>query len=169
MMPLADTTQRVGPEAGERESYVTAMIADQLFGIPIDRVHDVFNVGGITPVPLAPADIVGLMNLRGRVVTAIDLRHRLGLPALPAEAGAMAIGIEASGDSFGLLVERIGEIVTVDRDAFEENPIHLDPSWAELSRGVHRLEETLLVVLDVDAMLETAPVPENPRASESPQ
>ena len=82
----------------------------------------------------------------------------------------MAIGIESGGDAFGLVVDRIGEIVTVDRGALDDNPVHLDPAWAELSRGVYRLETELLVVLDVDAMLETAsPLSEALRVSESPQ
>jgi purine-binding chemotaxis protein CheW len=157
-------------EGSAREAYVTATIADQLFGIPIGRVQDVFNLGALTPVPLAPADIVGLANLRGRVVTAIDIRSRLGHARKRVETGAMAIGIEAGSDAFGLVVDRIGEIISVDRATLEDNPVHLDPSWAGLSRGVHRLESDLLVVLDVDAMLETSSPPiDLSRASESPQ
>ncbi|NNM73648.1 chemotaxis protein CheW [Enterovirga aerilata] len=171
MKPLADEGQRVGPEPAEREAYVTAVIAGQLFGIPIGRVRDVFNLGGLTPVPLAPSDVLGLTNLRGRVVTVLDIHSRLGLPPHPAaQPGGLAIGIEAGEDSFGLVVDRIGEIVSVDRDAGEDNPIHLDPAWAALSRRVHRLDDGLLVVLDVDAVLEIAPVPSDiPRAPESPQ
>jgi purine-binding chemotaxis protein CheW len=157
-------------EAGEVVSFVTATIADQLFGIPIGRAHDVFNVRTVTPVPLSPPDIVGLMNLRGRVVTALDIRQRLGFSPASLEAGAMAIGIESGGDAFGLVVDRIGEIVTVDGAALDENPVHLDPAWAGLSRGVYRLDTELLVVLDVDAILEPAlPLPDTLRVSESPQ
>jgi purine-binding chemotaxis protein CheW len=153
----------------EAQAFVTATIADQLFGIPIGRAHDVFSVTTVTPVPLAPPDILGLMNLRGRVVTALDIRQRLGFPRAPLAPGALAIGIESGGDSFGLVVDRIGEIVTVDRGALDDNPVHLDPSWAGLSRGVYRLETELLVVLDVDAVIETAPtLPEILRAPESP-
>jgi purine-binding chemotaxis protein CheW len=104
------------PAARDRHSFVTATIAGQLFGIPIGRAHDVFNAGAVTPVPLAPPDVLGLMNLRGRVVTALDIRQRLGLPPAESKAGAMAIGIEADGDAFGLVVDRIGEIV-LDVDA----------------------------------------------------
>jgi purine-binding chemotaxis protein CheW len=148
------------PDGGQ--AYVTATIAGQLFGLPIDRVQDVFTLGALSRVPLAPPDIAGLMNLRGRVVTAVDIRGRLGGASAPAEAGALAIGIGAAGDSYGLVVDRIGEIVTVPGGALEANPIHLDPSWAALSRGVHRLETDLLVVLDVDAMLGIAPASPDP-------
>ncbi len=170
MSPHLDPGALGNADAGEVLSFVTATVADQLFGIPIGRAHDVFNLTSVTPVPLAPPDVLGLMNLRGRVVTALDVRQRLGYSPTALGPGAMAIGIESGGDAFGLVVDRIGEIVTVDRGAIDDNPVHLDPTWAELSRGVYRLESELLVVLDVDAMLETAPpVPETLRASESPQ
>ena len=143
--------------ARDRQSFVTATIAGQLFGIPIGRAHDVFNAGTVTPVPLAPPEVLGLMNLRGRVVTALDIRQRLGLPPAELKAGAMAIGIEADGDAFGLVVDRIGEIVAVNGGSIENNPAHLDPAWAELSRGIYRLETELLVVLDVDAVLDMSP------------
>jgi purine-binding chemotaxis protein CheW len=156
------------PAARDRQSFVTATIAGQLFGIPIGRAHDVFTAGTVTPVPLAPPDVLGLMNLRGRVVTALDIRQRLGLPPAALEPGAMAIGIEAGGDAFGLVVDRIGEIVAVNGGSLENNPAHLDPAWAGLSRGIYRLDTELLVVLDVDAVIETAPTtPELSRAPES--
>lgn len=142
-----------GP-ADPRRTCITATVGDHLFGIPIGRVHDVFRVGQLTPVPLAPPAIAGLLNLRGRIVTAIDLRMRLGLDAQPIQEGALAIGIEAAPDSFGLLVDRIGDIVELDPDSFDDNPIHLDPAWRELSAGVHRLEGKLLILVDVTALLD---------------
>ncbi len=170
MIPPIENAGHHGSPPRDRQSFVTATIAGQLFGIPIGRAHDVFNLGAVTPVPLAPPDVLGLMNLRGRVVTALDIRQRLGLPPASLESGAMAIGIETGGDAFGLVVDRIGEIVAVDGGSLENNPAHLDPAWAELSCGIHRLETELLLVLDVDAMLETAPVtPEPARAPESSQ
>lgn len=139
-------------------AYVTATVGDQLFGVAIEQVHDVFNLGPVTPVPLAPASIVGLLNLRGRVVTAIDLRRRLGMagtgrPVGCVAAGRMAIGMEAERQSYCLVVDAIGEIVRVEPDTLEPNPIHLPPGWAALSRGVHRLPGALLVTLDVPAVL----------------
>ncbi|MBT2856498.1 chemotaxis protein CheW, partial [Staphylococcus coagulans] len=69
-----------GAETGPTDDYVTVFVGDTLFGLAIERVHDVFVPSGVTPVPLAPSEIVGLLNLRGRVVTAVCLRRRLGLP-----------------------------------------------------------------------------------------
>jgi purine-binding chemotaxis protein CheW len=132
--------------------YVTVVIADQLFGLPIDRVHDVFIASAVTVVPLAPREVIGLLNLRGRVVTAMCLRRRLGLP--DAENGReMAVGLEHYGESYGLLVDQVGEVMKLSSDLCEPNPVHMDPRWARVSRGVHRLEGRLLIVLDVDAVL----------------
>ena len=161
---------RPGPEGGGRASYVTATIAGQLFGVPIEGVHDVFHIGMLTSVPLAPPDVVGLTNFRGRVVTALDIRGRLGLAPVPVAPGTMAIGIEHGTDAYGLVVDRIGEIVAVDHDGLQACPIHLDPSWAALSEGVYPTETGLMVVLDIDAMLGTPPdTPNTSRATENPQ
>jgi purine-binding chemotaxis protein CheW len=133
--------------------YVTVMVADQIFGLPIDRVHDVFIASALTDVPLAPREIVGLLNLRGRVVTAMCLRRRLGLPNIESDGRNMAVGLEHQGESYGLLVDQVGEVMKLSADTHEPNPVHMDPRWVKLSRGVHRLDEKLLIILDVDAVL----------------
>jgi purine-binding chemotaxis protein CheW len=137
--------------------YVTVMVADQIFGLPIDRVHDVFIASALTAVPLAPREIVGLLNLRGRVVTAMCLRRRLGLPNRNTAEREMAVGLEHHGESYGLLVDSVGEVMKLAPDTREPNPVHMDRRWAKLSRGVHRLDDKLLVVLDVDAVLSLGP------------
>ncbi len=139
--------------------YVTLHLGEQMFGLPIDRVHDVFIATQIAHVPLAPREIVGLLNLRGRVVTALSLRARLGLPDADhgAEGGErrdMAIGIDHGGEAYALMVDRIGEVMRLDASTFEANPIHLNAGWMALSQGVHRLDGKLLVILDVDAVLD---------------
>ena len=83
--------------------YVTTMIGGQLFGLPISRVQDVFMPERLTRVPLASSEIAGVLNLRGRIVTAIDMRSRLGLPKNEDGKPPMAVGIELRGESFGLL------------------------------------------------------------------
>lgn len=136
----------------DAREFVTVMVADQIFGLPIDRVHDVFIASAVTEVPLSPPEIVGLLNLRGRVVTAMCLRRRLGLPA--GEAGReMAVGLEHHGESYGLLVDQVGEVMKLSPEACQPNPVHMDPRWVRLSRGVHRLDQQLLIILDVDAVL----------------
>src|SRR3982751_5191213 len=91
--------------------YVTVMIGGQLFGLPINRVQDVFMLDRLTRVPLAPPEIAGVLNLRGRIVTAIDMRRRLGLPPLAERKAMMAVGIEIRGESFGLIIDQVGEVM----------------------------------------------------------
>jgi purine-binding chemotaxis protein CheW len=133
--------------------FVTFTIAGQLFGLPIAQVQDVFKPANITRVPLAGAEIAGVLNLRGRIVTAIEMRSRLD--AQPREDGleAMAIGIEAKGESFGLLVDAVGEVLKLADFELEPNPINLDRKLAVLSLGVYRLDGQLLVVLDLEEVL----------------
>ena len=137
--------------------YVTATVGGQLFGLPISRVQDVFAPDRLTRVPLAPPEIAGLLNLRGRIVTAIDLRLRFGLEALAGDAPRMAVGVEWKGESYGLLIDAIGEVLKLPTSDREDNPVNLDPGLARVSAGVHRLDGKLLVVLDVDRVLDIAP------------
>jgi purine-binding chemotaxis protein CheW len=148
--------------SGAGGDLVAVTIGDQLFGIPIRRVHDVFTISELTPVPLARADVAGLLNIRGRVVTAIDLRRRLGLPAPAQPKRRIAVGIEVGGESFGLIVDDVREILSPADDG-EDHAGHLGERWAALSRAVHRLENSLLIELDVDAVLDLAPSPKDPQ------
>jgi purine-binding chemotaxis protein CheW len=137
--------------------YVTATVGGQLFGLPISRVQDVFAPDRLTRVPLAPPEIAGLLNLRGRIVTAIDMRRRLGLEARTGDAPRMAVGVECKGESYGLLIDVIGEVLKLPTSEREDNPVNLDPGLARVSAGVHRLEGKLLIILDVDRVLDVAP------------
>ncbi len=133
--------------------YVTVLIGGQLFGLPISRVQDVFMPDRLTRVPLAHPDIAGVLNLRGRIVTAIDMRIRLGIARERDAKPAMAVGIESRGESYGLLIDSVGEVLKLSPDSREQNPINLDPRWARVSGGVHRLDGQLMVILDVDSVL----------------
>ena len=134
--------------------YVTAVIGGQLFGLPISRVQDVFMPERLTRVPLAPKEIAGVLNLRGRIVTAIDMRCRLGLPQRDDGRRVMAVGIESRGESYGLLIDAVGEVLKLADSGREANPVNLDTRLARVSAGVHRLDGQLLVILDVDRVLE---------------
>ena len=134
--------------------YVTFSAAGQMFGLPIARVQDVFKASRITRVPLSGAEIAGVLNLRGRIVTAIHLGHRLGLEARREGLPPMAIGIESGAESFGLLVDAVGEVLKLSDSEREANPINLDRKLARVSAGVFRLDGQLLVVLDVDRVLD---------------
>ena len=134
--------------------YVTATVGGQLFGLPIARVQDVFMPERMTRVPLSAVDVAGVLNLRGRIVTAIDMRSRLGLPKREDDRPSMAVGVDLRGESYGLLIDSIGEVLKLPDDGREENPVNLDSRMARISAGVHRLDGHLLVVLDVDRILE---------------
>ena len=145
-------------DTGNLKEYVTATIGGQLFGLPILRVQDVFKPERVTRVPLAPPEIAGVLNLRGRIVTLIDLRRRLGLPQPDPKQPQMAVGVEARGESYGLLIDSIGEVLKLDDEAREPNPINLEPELASVSLGIHRLDDQLLLILDVERVLDIVPI-----------
>jgi len=134
--------------------YVTVTIGDHMFGLPIFRVQDVFVPVGLTRVPLAPPEVAGILNLRGRVVTAIDMRSRLDFGEREPGTPVMAIGIELKGESYGLLVDAVGEVMQLHNSACEPKPTNLDPRLSRVAAGIYRLEGQLMVVLDVDRVLD---------------
>jgi purine-binding chemotaxis protein CheW len=136
------------------EGFVTVVTGGQLFGLRLERVRDVFVPRGLSQVPLAPPEVAGLLNLRGRIVTAIDLRRRLGLPPRADGGTPVAVGIEERGELYGLIVDRVGDVLRLKRSSYEVNPVNLDQRWAKVCAGVHRLDHGLMVVLDVDKVLD---------------
>lgn len=145
-------------EGGDGTStYVTLTVADQLCGIPVLGVRDVLGGQAITRIPLASREIAGSLNLRGRIVTAIDLRRRLSLQDASAEAERMSVVVELGGELYALLVDQVSEVMTLAAGDFEHNPPTLSPQWSEFSAGIYRLQERLLVVLDVARLLAIGP------------
>lgn len=137
------------------QEYVTFRICDQLFGLSVIEIHDVFRPTRMTAVPLSGAEIAGVLNLRGRIVTAIDARSRLGLPPRQktGQTQDLAIGVEYAGESFGMIIDEIGDVVRLEEADMEQNPVNLDATWSSVSRGVYRLGDRLLVIMDIDRML----------------
>src|SRR5258708_31297176 len=124
---------------GSVAEYVTAVIGGQLFGLPISRVQDVFMPERLTRVPLSSNEIAGVLNLRGRIVTVVDMRARLGLPKNDDGKAPMAVGVDFRGESYRLLIDQIGEVLQLADDGRVENPLNLDPRIAQLSGVVqHR-------------------------------
>ena len=134
--------------------YVTFTTAGQLFGLPIEQVQDVFTPASITRVPLAGSEIAGVLNLRGRIVTVINLASWLELDMSSHAPAKMAIGIERGSESFGILVECVGEVLSLFDGDREPMPINLDSTLDAIASGVFRLDEKLLVVLDADRTLD---------------
>ncbi len=140
--------------------FVTFTICNQLFGLSVTEIHDVFRPTNMTAVPLSRSEIAGVLNLRGRIVTAIDARSRLGLPPHEKRDSIqrLAIGVEHAGESFGMVIDAIGDVVRLDDADLEQNPVNLDATWSSVSRGVYRLGDRLLVIMDIDRMLAIASV-----------
>ena len=133
--------------------FVTAMIGDQLFGIPVLEVQDVLKLDRLTRVPLAPREVAGSLNLRGRIVTAIDLRLRLGLEACAPDQNRMSVVIDHQGELYSLIVDHVGEVLSVPAPLYEKNPPMLDPLWRAVSKGIYRLEAQLMIILDTVELL----------------
>lgn len=134
--------------------FVTVMIASQVLGLPILSVRDIFQPQNITRVPLAPPEVAGSLNLRGRIVTAIDMRRRLGLEPLAEDAKPMSVVVEHDDELYSLVFDTVGDVMALPDDCFERNPATLEPVWHEVSSGIYRLDAELLVVLDVTKILD---------------
>ncbi len=141
------------PATEENQVLVTLTVGDQLCGVPVLAVRDVLGEQTITRIPLAPPEIAGSLNLRGRIVTAIDLRQRLRLPTAPPGQPRMSVVADQGGELYALLVDQVSEVLSLDASAFERNPPTLEKTWAAFSTGIFRLDGRLLVVLDVAKLL----------------
>ncbi len=135
------------------QDFVTVLLDGQLLGIPVLAVHDVLNAQVLTKIPLAPSWVSGVLNLRGKIVTAIDLRNRLGLPPRRDDKKSMSVVVEYNGEPYSLQIDKVGEVLSLDDQLFERNPITLDARWRDVSKGIYRLDGQLLAVLDVDKLL----------------
>jgi purine-binding chemotaxis protein CheW len=154
MRMTTDVLDRVDAASEHEQVYVTLTLADQLCGVPVLGVRDILSEQTITRIPLAPLEIAGSLNLRGRIVTAVDLRRRLKLPPAPPGQSRMSVVAEQGGELYALLVDQVSEVMTLRGDTFERNPPTLPQEWAAFSDGIHRLEDKLLVVLNVARLLD---------------
>lgn len=135
--------------------FVTFTINNQLFGVPVLRVQDILQTEKIAPIPLAPPEVRGSINLRGRIVTVIDVRVRLGLDPLDhVEARQMGVTVEMGPDLYTLLVDGIGDVVSLSADTYEKTPGTLNPKWRDFASGVYRLQGKIMVVLEIDRLLD---------------
>lgn len=135
------------------EEFVTLQVNGQWFGIPVSRVQEILPPHSLTSVPRAHSAISGLLNLRGQIVTAIDLRTRLGLPPRINSEEFMNIIVSDSGELFSLLVDSVGDVLNLLKEDFSETPANLDQHWSQCSSGVYQLEKGLLMVLDIQSII----------------
>jgi purine-binding chemotaxis protein CheW len=130
--------------------YSTFTLAGDLYGIEVGRVQEVLKHQPMTPVPLAPPSVAGLVNLRGQVSAAIDMRRRLDLPERGEDDLPMNVVVRTDDGLVSLLVDRIGDVVDADESTFESAPDAMTGPARELVRGTYDLGEKLLLALDVD-------------------
>ena len=133
--------------------FVTFCLDRQWMGVPVVLIQEVLSGQKISPVPLSPPEVEGFLNLRGQIVTAVDLRAVLGLPKRPDGAPFMNVVVQQEDEFFSLIVDEVGDVLEVGEGAVEPTPKTLDPVWKNCSRGVVRMEAGLMVVLDVDTLL----------------
>jgi purine-binding chemotaxis protein CheW len=146
---MSTTTQT--KSAGIAHQFCTFTLGDLLLGIEVERVQEVIREQSLTHVPRAPATVKGLMNLRGQIVTAIDLRRRFGLEPADAKKRAMHVVVFRPDGAVSLLVDSIGDVVELPREKVAPPPPNLSGPARELVRGVVPLEDELLLVLDTAA------------------
>lgn len=135
------------------KDFLTIEIDNQTFGIPILQVQDVLGELKVTKIPLAPPQVAGSLNLRGRIVTAIDVRKCLGLPKLDDGQKRMSVVVNHDDELYSLIIDRVGDVLSLHDKDFEQNPATLDLIWRSVSLGVYRLDGKILVVLDVPKLL----------------
>ena len=147
----AEGATPIGSE--DHRDYVTMSIGSQMFGIPVLTVQDVLGPQQITRVPLAPPEVAGSLNLRGRIVTAIDVRLRLGMPKKEDGKPPMSVVVEHEGELYSLLVDSVGEVLSLNMKDYQRNPPTLNARLRDFSDGIYRLNGALLVVLSVGSLL----------------
>ncbi|MBG0833282.1 chemotaxis protein CheW [Planomonospora sp. ID67723] len=140
--------------------YATFEVADQLFGVDVAQVQEVLRFHEYTRVPLAPTSVGGLFNLRGQVIAAVDLRVQLGLPGRDLDVPAMNVIVSVDDEWVSLLVDRIGEVIELDDEAFEPPPDTLAGAYRNLIVGTFKLQDRLMLALDARRAADTTvPVP----------
>jgi purine-binding chemotaxis protein CheW len=149
-MTKVSTHTMSGPSEDRQSSgqFSTFVVADLLFGVDVLHVQEVLRYQPMTAVPQAPSVIQGLINLRGQIVTAIDMRRRLRLPPRAEDKPPMNIVVRTSDGAVSLMVDEIGDVLQLDESAYERPPENLDGVARELIRGVYKLKDRLLLVLD---------------------
>jgi purine-binding chemotaxis protein CheW len=144
------------PAGATQRRCFTVIDGGEMFGLPVESVQTIFRIEGVTPVPLGPAEVEGLVNLRGRIVTAVSLKRRLSKTPTQSAPGALAIGIEHNGENFALIVDEVGDVMTCEENAQIAPPPHIDQMRARLTRDYYRLEGRILPILDMDAIFDFA-------------
>ena len=140
----------------KQKSFCTFRVGSMHFGVEVELVQEVIRQQAMTPVPGASDVVRGLMNLRGQIVTALDLQRRLGLPETPGDEPGMNVVVRGADSPISLLVHEIGDVCVVESESFEQPPETLQGVHRDLILGAYKLESGLLLVLNTESVLELA-------------
>lgn len=143
-----------GSSAAAVTQYVTMRVGESLVGISVHNVQDVIRYQAITAIPLTPAVIAGSLNVRGRIVTAIDMRRRLGMTDYPNLNTIMMVVVEHHHELFALMVDGVGDVLSLTEEERDRIPANMDDAWRGVASGVYKLEEELLVIVDVASVID---------------
>jgi purine-binding chemotaxis protein CheW len=139
--------------SGAAMSHFTVGVKAQIVGLPVHCVKTVFYLDRLTPVPLAPPEVAGLANLRGRIVTALHLDKCLRIDSGEQSSARLAVGITHNGDDYALLVDDTGDVIVSEEQDRVASPAHLDAHLAELMAAFYRYDGGFLSILDVAALI----------------
>ncbi len=134
----------------------TFYLDKQMYGVDVQSVQEVIRYQEMTEIPLAPDSVVGLINLRGQIVTAIDLRRRLGLPCRADTELPMNVVVQSDDGAISLLVDQIGDVQEIDIDNFESPPETLQGASRRMIRGAYKMKDRLLLILDTERAMNVA-------------
>lgn len=146
--------RKEGDDLERKKEYLTMRIDGQLFGLSVLQVQDVLSKQKLTYIPLAPEAVAGALNLRGRIVTSIDMRVRMGFEKSKQEKN-MNIVVEHGNELYSLIVDEVGDVMALSENGLEKNPATLQPAWQSISKGIYRLSGDLMIILDVDYLLKS--------------
>jgi len=132
---------------------LTCRVGQQWLGLQVKQVREVVSPQPRTEMPLAPDAVMGLINLRGRVITQLDVRKVIGLPARESESFRVAIVETLSGEAFGLVMDEVGAVIEMDLNMYEKTPKTLDRIWQDVSEGVLKQDDRVLVLVDVERFI----------------
>jgi purine-binding chemotaxis protein CheW len=153
-----DDLENARKRRGKLRNFFTVHASGNVFGLPVDAVQTIFRLQSITPVPLGPSVIAGLVNLRGKIVTAVSLHRRLGLDEMaPASQSPFAVAVECRGETFALVVDAVGDAMECGEDERIQGPKHVTPDRARVTESYYRIENGILPVLDIDALFDIRP------------
>ncbi len=138
----------------DQDRYFTVYVNNEIFGLPVQHVQTIFRVSAVTPIPHGPRDVTGVVNLRGKIVTAVSLRRRLRMLNDEVAPNALAIGIEHKNESFALIVDAVGDVLLLDAGMQIPIPPHFDPERSRLTKSFYRIGDLLVPVLDVEAVFD---------------